>query len=39
MENIIGYELEKQRVEGLADILKNHNKYKKKEYIFQKGCY
>ena len=37
MENIIGYELEKQRVEGLADILKNHNKYKEKGVYIPKG--
>ena len=28
MNTIIGYELEKERIKGLADVLKNHNKAK-----------
>lgn len=37
MENIIGYELEKERIKGLADVLKNHNKYKEKGIYIPKG--
>lgn len=37
MENIIGYELEKERIKGLADVLKNHNKYKEKGVYIPKG--
>lgn len=37
MENIIGYEIEKERIKGLADILKNHNKYKEKGVYIPKG--
>ena len=37
METIIGYELEKQRIIGLADVLKNHEKYKKKDVYIPKG--
>lgn len=37
MENIIGYELEKERIKGLADVLKNHSKYKEKGIYIPKG--
>lgn len=37
METIIGYELEKARIQGLADVIKNHNKYKEKGVYIPKG--
>ena len=37
MDTIIGYELEKERIRGLADVLKNHNKYKEKGVYIPKG--
>lgn len=37
METIIGYELEKERINGLADVLKNHEKYREKGVYIPKG--
>ena len=37
MENIIGYEIEKKRIEEIADVLKNHQKYQEKGIYIPKG--
>ena len=37
MTNIIGYEIEKKRIEEIADVLKNHEKYQQKGIAIPKG--
>lgn len=37
MTNIIGYEIEKKRIEEIADVLKNHEKYQEKGISIPKG--
>ena len=37
MDIIIGYEAEKKRIEGIADVLKNHQKYHEKGIYIPKG--
>ena len=37
MENIVGYEAEKKRIEDIANILKKHDYYKKKGIYIPKG--
>lgn len=37
MEKIIGYEIEKKRIEEIADVLKNHTKYQEKGIYIPKG--
>ena len=37
MNKIIGYEIEKKRIEELADVLKNHEKYQSRGITIPKG--
>ena len=37
MNKIIGYEIEKKRIEEIADVLKNHEKYQQRGISIPKG--